>query len=58
MMTASEYAQELNEKYGCNLVTDAAHWEYYGIQTADDLGQYLDACSASNDEDYYNDGEE
>lgn len=43
-MTASERAAEINAKYpddGFNLVEDAAHWQGYGIHTAEELDYYL-----------------
>ena len=68
MMTASEYAKELNadaQKYMEQnpghwigmLAEDEEHWAEYGIYTADELGAYLDACveAATTDADrnYY-----
>lgn len=45
-MSLIEYITALNGDGPNGLTTDLSHWAEYGITTANELGDYLDACVA------------
>jgi hypothetical protein len=41
---AKRWEEAAPGRWASMLVTDPAHWAEIGIETADELGSYLDAC--------------